>query len=110
MEISACVFSQFRPGRHPEVGGAIMRRHLRKRLQTEQIDPLILTPMFILDFLCIHPFNDGNGRMSRLTYLACCYIGRVILRENISVLKKLIEQTQRQLIMSRLQVELCKLA
>ena len=30
------------------------------------IDPLILIPYFILDFLCIHPFNDGNGRMSRL--------------------------------------------
>ena len=29
-------------------------------------DPLILISMFILDFLCIHPFNDGNGRLSRL--------------------------------------------
>ena len=34
-----------------------------------QIDKLILIPMFILDFLCIHPFNDGNGRMSRLLTL-----------------------------------------
>ena len=31
-----------------------------------EIDPLILIPAFIIDFLCIHPFNDGNGRMSRL--------------------------------------------
>ena len=30
------------------------------------VDPLILIPIFIHDFLCIHPFNDGNGRMSRL--------------------------------------------
>ena len=30
------------------------------------MDPLLLIPMFILDFLCIHPFRDGNGRMSRL--------------------------------------------
>ena len=30
------------------------------------IDPLVLIPIFINDFLCIHPFNDGNGRMSRL--------------------------------------------
>ena len=33
-------------------------------LATEQIDPLLLIPMFVLDFLCVHPFNDGNGRMS----------------------------------------------
>ena len=30
------------------------------------VDPLILIPLFIHDFLCIHPFIDGNGRMSRL--------------------------------------------
>ena len=34
--------------------------------EADRIDKLILIPMFILDFLCIHPFNDGNGRMSRL--------------------------------------------
>lgn len=34
-----------------------------------EIDPLILNAMFILDFLCIHPFNDSNGRMSRLLTL-----------------------------------------
>lgn len=31
-----------------------------------KVDPLILIPIFIHDFLCIHPFLDGNGRMSRL--------------------------------------------
>ena len=31
-----------------------------------EAEPLILIPVFIHDFLCIHPFNDGNGRMSRL--------------------------------------------
>ncbi len=31
-----------------------------------EVDPLILIPIFIHDFLCIHPFLDGNGRMSRL--------------------------------------------
>ena len=35
-------------------------------MKEKNIDPLLLMPMFILDFLCIHPFDDGNGRMSRL--------------------------------------------
>lgn len=34
-----------------------------------QVPPLLLIPVFILDFLCIHPFEDGNGRMSRLLTL-----------------------------------------
>lgn len=51
------------------------------------IDPLVLIPIFINDFLCIHPFNDGNGRMSRLltTLLLyrCCYVvGRYISIES----------------------------
>ncbi len=35
----------------------------------ENINPLLLIPCFILDFLCVHPFDDGNGRMSRLSTL-----------------------------------------
>ncbi len=35
-----------------------------------EADPLLLSAMFVLDFLCIHPFNDGNGRMSRLLTFA----------------------------------------
>ena len=35
-------------------------------LDTHEIDPLILIPTAIHDFLCVHPFNDGNGRMSHL--------------------------------------------
>jgi Fic family protein len=50
------------------------------------VDPLILIPAFIHDFLCIHPFIDGNGRMSRLLttlllYRSGYYVGRYISLE-----------------------------
>lgn len=54
------------------------------------IDPLILIPMFILDFLCVHPFNDGNGRMSRLLTLLLLYRSGYIVGKYISI-EKLIE-------------------
>lgn len=48
-------------------------------LRDGEIDALALIPMFILDFLCIHPFNDGNGRMSRLlTLLLLCRAGYTV--------------------------------
>ncbi|MCM1325735.1 MAG: Fic family protein [Bacteroidales bacterium] len=51
-----------------------------------EIEPLIAIPTFIHDFLCIHPFNDGNGRMSRLLttlllYRSGFYVGRYISLE-----------------------------
>ena len=51
-----------------------------------EVEPLIAIPIFIHDFLCIHPFNDGNGRMSRLLttlllYRSGFYIGRYISLE-----------------------------
>lgn len=56
-------------------------------------DPLLLIPMFILDFLCIHPFSDGNGRMSRLLTLLLLYQNDYIVGRYIS-LEKLIERTK----------------
>lgn len=58
-----------------------------------QFDPLLVIPMFILDFLCIHPFNDGNGRMSRLLTLLLLYRAGYIVGMYISI-EKLIEQTK----------------
>lgn len=51
-----------------------------------EIEPLVAIPVFIHDFLCIHPFNDGNGRMSRLLttlllYRNGFYVGRYISLE-----------------------------
>ena len=50
-------------------------------------DPLLIIPMFILDFLCIHPFNDGNGRMSRLFTLLLLYRAGYIVGKYISIEK-----------------------
>ena len=58
-----------------------------------QYDPLLMIPVFILDFLCIHPFNDGNGRMSRLLTLLLLYRAGYNVGKYISV-EKLIERTK----------------
>jgi len=57
------------------------------------VDPLLIIPMFVLDFLCIHPFNDGNGRMSRLLTLLLLYRAGYIVGKYISI-ERLIEQTK----------------
>lgn len=59
----------------------------------EEVDPLILNGMFILDFLCIHPFNDGNGRMSRLLTLLLLYQSGFIVGKYISI-EKIIEESK----------------
>jgi len=58
------------------------------RAVDEGIEPLIAIPLTILDFLCIHPFGDGNGRVSRLMTLLLLYqydyqVGRFISLERI---------------------------
>lgn len=66
-----------------------------KAMDSREVHPLILIPIFIHDFLCIHPFNDGNGRMSRLLttlllYRSGYYVGKYISLElKISKLKDL---------------------
>lgn len=54
---------------------------IKKRL----VDPLIIIPIFIFDFLCIHPFNDGNGRMSRLLTLLLLYKADYLVGKYISI-------------------------
>lgn len=58
-----------------------------------EADPLLIIPMFILDFLCIHPFNDGNGRMSRLLTLLLLYKAGYIVGKYISI-EKVIETSK----------------
>ena len=58
-----------------------------------EIDPLILIPAFIVDFLCIHPFNDGNGRMSRLLTTLLLYRAGYVVGKYVSLESK-IEKTK----------------
>lgn len=60
-------------------------------LHRELVDPLLLIPCFILDFLCIHPFNDGNGRMSRLLTLLMLYQNGYVVGQYISIEKAIAE-------------------
>lgn len=59
----------------------------------EKVDSLLLIPVFICDFLCIHPFNDGNGRMSRLLTLLLLYKNGYSVGKYISI-EKQIEKTK----------------
>lgn len=62
-------------------------------LQNKRHDPLLLIQMFIFDFLCIHPFNDGNGRLSRLLTLLLLYQNKYPIGKYIS-LEALIEKSK----------------
>jgi len=60
----------------------------RHALDQHLADPLVLVPLVVLDFLCIHPFADGNGRTARLLTLQLlyhfdCAVGRYISLERI---------------------------
>ena len=62
------LFKPLEPYETPDAINMICESY-SKALDQEIVDELILIPCFLLDFLCIHPFNDGNGRMSRLLTL-----------------------------------------
>ena len=66
---------------------------LQDALTDAELDPLLLIPMFILDFLCVHPFNDGNGRMSRLLTLLLLYRSGYMAGKYVSV-ERLIADTK----------------
>ena len=63
-------------------------QHYQRALNQENIPPLIAIAALVLDFLCIHPFRDGNGRVSRLLTLLALYqhgyeVGRYISLERL---------------------------
>lgn len=58
-------------------------------IDTQEVDPLILIAVFIHDFLCIHPFNDGNGRLSRLLTTLLLYRSGYFVGKYISIESKI---------------------
>ncbi len=88
-------FVRFQPLEPYETPDAIDRlcEEFNIAISKDDVDPLILIPIFILDFLCIHPFNDGNGRMSRLLTLLLLYKQEYNVGKYISI-EKIIEETK----------------
>lgn len=79
------LFTPLSPFETPEALDKICEEYNRV-IGNFEVEPLIAIPIFIHDFLCIHPFNDGNGRMSRLLttlllYRNGFYVGKYISLE-----------------------------
>jgi Fic family protein len=79
------LFTPMAPFETPEALDRICEEYNRV-IGNLELEPLIAIPIFIHDFLCIHPFNDGNGRMSRLLttlllYRCGFYVGKYISLE-----------------------------
>lgn len=79
------LFTPLAPFETPEALNRICEEYNRV-IGNMEVEPLIAIPIFIHDFLCIHPFNDGNGRMSRLLttlllYRNGFYVGKYISLE-----------------------------
>lgn len=79
------LFTPLAPFETPEALDKICEEYNRV-IGNMEVEPLIAIPVFIHDFLCIHPFNDGNGRMSRLLttlllYRNGFYVGKYISLE-----------------------------
>lgn len=64
-----------------------------QRWHAQDVEPLLLIPAYVLDFLCIHPFRDGNGRLARLLSLLLLYQAGYEVGRYIS-LEKVVEQSR----------------
>lgn len=79
------LFTPLAPFETPEALDRICEEY-NKVIGNMELESFIAIPVFIHDFLCIHPFNDGNGRMSRLLttlllYRSGFYVGKYISLE-----------------------------
>ena len=82
------LFTPLAPYETPEALDRICEEYNRV-IGNYEIEPLIAIPVFIHDFLCIHPFNDGNGRMSRLLTTLLLYRNGFFVGKYISLEAKI---------------------
>lgn len=82
------LFTPLAPFETPEALDKICDEYNRV-IGNMELEPLIAIPIFIHDFLCIHPFNDGNGRMSRLLTTLLLYRSGFCVGKYISLEAKI---------------------
>ena len=82
------LFTPLAPYETPEALERICEEYNRV-IGNLELEPLIAIPIFIHDFLCIHPFNDGNGRMSRLLTALLLYRSGYVVGKYISIENKI---------------------
>ena len=82
------LFTPLAPYETPEALDRICEEYNRV-IGNMELEPLIAIPVFIHDFLCIHPFNDGNGRMSRLLTTLLLYRNGFYVSRYISLEAKI---------------------
>ena len=86
---------RFRPTPAFETPGAMeaLVTQYREAVDHRGLPPLVAVPLAVLDFLCVHPFSDGNGRVGRLTTLLLMYQNGYALGRYIS-LERIIEESK----------------
>ena len=82
------LFTPLSPYETPEALDKICEEY-NKVIGNFELEPLIAIPIFIHDFLCIHPFHDGNGRMSRLLTTLLLYRSGFFVGKYISIEAKI---------------------
>ena len=95
MKPGAAPFIRFKPVSYRDTPKAVEELCLlyRHAIDQEHVPPLLAVPALVLDFLCIHPFRDGNGRVARLLTLLVLYQHGIEVGRYIS-LEKLVEDTR----------------
>ncbi len=82
------LFTPLAPYETPSAVDAICENYNRM-IANDELDSILLIPIFIHDFLCIHPFSDGNGRMSRLLTALLLYRSGYVVGKYVSIESKI---------------------